>query len=47
MAGTGVQARSGQEPEEAATPALDYFLGDLEDEDALAMRDWQGEMWPW
>ena len=35
------------EPEEAAVPALAYFLTSLDDEDRLVMRDWQGEEWPW
>lgn len=37
------------EPEEAAVPALAYFLEDLapEDEDRLVLRDWQGREWPW
>ncbi len=35
------------EPEEAAVPALDYFLRALNDEDRLVMRDWQGQEWPW
>jgi NAD(P)-dependent dehydrogenase (short-subunit alcohol dehydrogenase family) len=34
------------EPEEAAVPALDYFLGAC-DEDRLVMRDYQGNEWPW
>ncbi len=37
------------EPEEAAVPALAYFLKDLppEDEDRLVLRDHQGREWPW
>jgi NAD(P)-dependent dehydrogenase (short-subunit alcohol dehydrogenase family) len=44
------------EPEEAAVPALVYFLRDRardphrqtrHDEDRLVMRDWQGREWPW
>lgn len=44
------------EPEEAAVPALAYFLRDLvEDQhtytrhgaDRLVMRDWRGREWPW
>lgn len=44
------------EPEEAAVPAVAYFLRNrardphLEprrDEDRLVMRDWQGREWPW
>jgi NAD(P)-dependent dehydrogenase (short-subunit alcohol dehydrogenase family) len=42
--------KGGKEPEAAAVPALDYFLGDLSDSDAedrLVMQDWRGEEWPW
>lgn len=39
--------RADLEPEEAAVPALAYFLGDGVDEDTLVMRDWQGREWPW
>lgn len=35
------------EPEEAAGPALAYFLDVKLDEDCLVMRDWQGNEWPW
>lgn len=35
------------EPEEAAIPALTYFLEAVVDEDVLALRDWQGQEWPW
>ncbi len=35
------------EPEEAAVPALAYFLDANVDEDALVMRDWEGKAWPW
>ena len=44
------------EPEEAAVPALAYFLReraedphrtDRDDEDRLVMRDYQGREWPW
>ena len=44
------------EPEEAAVPALAYFLRDRgrdphqparSDEDRLVMRDWLGREWPW
>ncbi len=35
------------EPEEAAVPALAYFLDVSVDEDVLIMRDWQGCDWPW
>ena len=35
------------EPEEAAVPALAYFLQGRDDEDRLVLRDWQGTEWPW
>jgi NAD(P)-dependent dehydrogenase (short-subunit alcohol dehydrogenase family) len=35
------------EPEQAAAPALAYFLAERGDEDRLALRDWQGNEWPW
>ena len=35
------------EPDEAAGPALAYFLEARADEDPLVMRDWQGQDWPW
>ncbi|MFN8497264.1 MAG: SDR family NAD(P)-dependent oxidoreductase [Anaerolineae bacterium] len=35
------------EPEEAAVPALAYFLDAEVDEDTLALRDWEGKEWPW
>jgi NAD(P)-dependent dehydrogenase (short-subunit alcohol dehydrogenase family) len=35
------------EPEEAAVPALEYFLRPRDDEDRLVMRDWLGREWPW
>jgi hypothetical protein len=35
------------EPEEAAVPALTYFLQARAHEDRLVMRDWQGREWPW
>ncbi len=42
------------EPEEAAVPALHYFLSGLSgepqpapDEDRLVMRDYEGQEWPW
>jgi NAD(P)-dependent dehydrogenase (short-subunit alcohol dehydrogenase family) len=40
------------EPEEAAKPALAYFLGppseaQAYDENQLALRDWQSQTWPW
>ena len=51
IGGSGVKGtKGGQEPEEAAVPALEYFLGnfsDTTDEDRLVMRDWKGEEWPW
>lgn len=46
----GVKSTQGDmEPEEAAAPALAYFLQDLPatEEDRLVMRDWQGREWPW
>ncbi len=53
----GVKSTDGDmEPEEAALPALQFFLSGLEgqppadppyDEDRLALRDWQGQEWPW
>ena len=39
--------RATLEPEEAAVHALAYFLSEREDEDRLALRDWQGREWPW
>ena len=48
IGGTDVKGtKSANEPEEAAIPAIDYFLGDVPDEDALVMRDHKGEDWPW
>ena len=35
------------EPEEAAAYALAYFLGEVEDENTLVLRDYQGHVWPW
>jgi len=38
------------EPEEVAAVAIPYFtepLADVDDEDRLVMRDWQGSEWPW
>lgn len=37
------------EPEEAAEPALAYFLADQDggEEDRLVLRDYQGDEWPW
>lgn len=44
----GVKSTEGDmEPEEAAVPALAYFLDAAVDEDELVMRDWQGHAWPW
>jgi NAD(P)-dependent dehydrogenase (short-subunit alcohol dehydrogenase family) len=49
-------AEADMEPEEAAVPALAYFLSDGAadpgdrapcDEDRLVMRDWQGREWAW
>ena len=34
------------EPEEAAIPALNYFLSQ-QDENRLVLRDYQGNEWPW
>jgi NAD(P)-dependent dehydrogenase (short-subunit alcohol dehydrogenase family) len=48
--------KADMEPEEAAIPALAYFLRGRAadpnqqgrtDEDRLVMRDWQGREWPW
>lgn len=45
---SGVKSTEGDlEPEEAAVPALAYFLDARVDEDVLVMRDWQGREWPW
>jgi NAD(P)-dependent dehydrogenase (short-subunit alcohol dehydrogenase family) len=37
------------EPNDAAIPAVAYFLSDLAggDEDRLVLRDYQGKEWPW
>ncbi|HHX64140.1 MAG TPA: SDR family oxidoreductase [Chloroflexi bacterium] len=53
----GVKSEVGDlEPEEAAVPALTYFLRDRggdphvptrHDEDRLVLRDWLGREWPW
>lgn len=53
----GEKATEGDmEPEEAAVPALAYFLRDLAEDDhtstrhgadRLVMRDWRGREWPW
>jgi len=48
IGGTDVKGtKSSREPEEAAVPALAYFLGDVENEDDLVMRDHQERDWPW
>jgi hypothetical protein len=39
--------RANLEPEEAADLALSFFLGDREDEDRLALVDFEGREWPW
>ena len=39
--------RANLEPEEAAVPALAYFLDAQIDEDSLVLRDWQGQDLPW
>jgi hypothetical protein len=45
---SGVKGTVGDlEPEEAAAPALAYFLEAQIDEDRLVMRDWRGEEWEW
>jgi NAD(P)-dependent dehydrogenase (short-subunit alcohol dehydrogenase family) len=45
---SGVKSTEGDmEPEEAAVPALAYFIDAQVDEDVLVMRDWQGREWPW
>ena len=45
---SGVKGTEGDmEPEEAAVPALAYFLDTCLGEDSLVMRDWQGHDWPW
>jgi NAD(P)-dependent dehydrogenase (short-subunit alcohol dehydrogenase family) len=46
MGGTK-STKADMEPEEAAVPALAYFLSALPDEDRLVLRDWQGREWPW
>lgn len=46
----GVKNTEGDlEPEEAAIPAVDYFLTDMDsaNEDRLALRDYLGAEWPW
>ena len=45
---SGVKStRASLEPEEAAGPALEHFLGQGADEDRLVMRDNLGREWPW
>ncbi len=54
---SGVKNTQGElEPEEAAVPALAYFLRERghdphvpsrSDEERLVLRDWQGVEWPW
>jgi NAD(P)-dependent dehydrogenase (short-subunit alcohol dehydrogenase family) len=45
---SGSKATAGDlEPEEAAVPALAYFLPPRADEDRLVLRDWLGREWPW
>jgi NAD(P)-dependent dehydrogenase (short-subunit alcohol dehydrogenase family) len=39
--------KADMESEEAAVPALAYFLADLADEGRLVLRDWRGREWPW
>jgi NAD(P)-dependent dehydrogenase (short-subunit alcohol dehydrogenase family) len=51
IGGSGVKGtRGGQEPEEAAIPALAHFLESYADpkaEDQLVMKDHRGQEWPW
>jgi hypothetical protein len=35
------------ELDEAAAMALPFFLEEREDEDTLALIDYQGQTWPW
>jgi NAD(P)-dependent dehydrogenase (short-subunit alcohol dehydrogenase family) len=45
---SGIKSTEGDmEPEEAAVPALAYFLDAKVDEDLLVMCDWQGRAWLW
>jgi NAD(P)-dependent dehydrogenase (short-subunit alcohol dehydrogenase family) len=45
---SGVKGIEGDlEPDEAAAPALEYFLQSCDDEDKLVLRDWHGQEWPW
>jgi NAD(P)-dependent dehydrogenase (short-subunit alcohol dehydrogenase family) len=46
MGGTK-NSNADMEPEEAAARALSFFMNPLEDEDHLALIDYQGETWPW
>ena len=46
----GTKSTDGElEPEDAALPAVDYFLQDMDGagEDRLVLRDYQGNEWPW
>ncbi len=44
----GAKSTTGDmEPEEAAVPALAYFLQERSDEECLVLRDWQGGEWSW
>jgi NAD(P)-dependent dehydrogenase (short-subunit alcohol dehydrogenase family) len=36
-----------REAAEAAVPAIEYFLRNVENEDELVLRDWKGEVLPW
>ena len=51
IGGTGIKGTlSGQEPEEAAIPAVAHFLEtytDPSEEDRLVMKDHNGQIWPW
>jgi NAD(P)-dependent dehydrogenase (short-subunit alcohol dehydrogenase family) len=51
IGGSGVKGtRAGQEPEDAAIPALAHFLENYADpkaEDQLIMKDHKGQAWPW
>ncbi|MFN2202815.1 MAG: SDR family NAD(P)-dependent oxidoreductase [Caldilineaceae bacterium] len=46
----GIKNTEGKlEPKEAAVPAVDYFLKemDIESENRLVLRDYEGAEWPW
>ena len=51
IGGSGIKGtRAGQEPKEAAIPALAHFLENYADptaEDQLVMKDHKGQEWPW